>query len=87
MGTYSFNEENARIEFQTMIILHEYPLSVVEQVEFERITNAMKSLFKVVSRNIIKNDIIITLEICPWPCLPGVSKGKKQKQDRPKLIR
>ncbi|XP_026452125.1 zinc finger BED domain-containing protein RICESLEEPER 2-like [Papaver somniferum] len=46
-----------RKELAYMIILHEYPLSIVEHEGFRRYSNALQPLFKVVSRNTIKNDI------------------------------
>lgn len=57
LTTYNFDQSVARKELAYMIILHEYPLSIVEHEGFRRYSNALQPLFKVVSRNTIKNDI------------------------------
>nr|XP_048321651.1 zinc finger BED domain-containing protein DAYSLEEPER-like [Ziziphus jujuba var. spinosa] len=36
VGTYTFDQENARKELANMIVLHEYPLSIVEHYGFRR---------------------------------------------------
>ncbi|KAG6477545.1 hypothetical protein ZIOFF_066812 [Zingiber officinale] len=36
LGTYHFNQDQARTEIANMIILHEYPLSMVDHVGFRR---------------------------------------------------
>ncbi|KAL2533125.1 Zinc finger BED domain-containing protein DAYSLEEPER [Abeliophyllum distichum] len=58
MGTYHFDQEHARTELGKMIILHEYPLSMVEHVGFRSFVKSIQPLFKVVSRNTMKNDIL-----------------------------
>ncbi|XP_074557014.1 zinc finger BED domain-containing protein RICESLEEPER 2-like [Curcuma longa] len=45
-----------------MIILHEYPLSMVDHVGFRRYSYALQPIFKVVSQNTIKNDIMKIFE-------------------------
>ncbi|KAK3039753.1 hypothetical protein RJ639_027410 [Escallonia herrerae] len=58
LGNYTFDQEFARRELGSMIILHEYPLSIVDHVGFRRYSSALQPLFKVPTRNTIKNDII-----------------------------
>ena len=58
LSTYFFDQENARKDLASMIVLHEYPLSMVDHVGFRKYSNALQPLFKMVSRNIIKNDIL-----------------------------
>jgi hypothetical protein len=41
-----------------MIILHEYPLSIVYHIGFKNFCASLQPLFKVVSRNTIKRDIM-----------------------------
>ncbi|XP_075481261.1 zinc finger BED domain-containing protein DAYSLEEPER-like [Primulina tabacum] len=48
LGTYNFNQDHGRAELANMIILHEYPLSMVDHVGFRR--------------NTIKNDIMKVFE-------------------------
>ncbi|XP_022842139.1 zinc finger BED domain-containing protein DAYSLEEPER-like [Olea europaea var. sylvestris] len=58
IGTYSFDQDNARRELGNMIILYEYPLLMVEYIGFRRFMNTLQPLFKNVSRNTIKNGIL-----------------------------
>ncbi len=57
IGTYSFDQEKARNDLARMIVLHEYPLSMVDHVGFRNYSNTLQPLFKMVSRNTVKNDI------------------------------
>jgi len=41
-----------------MIIKHEYPLSIVEHEGFREFCNVIQPLFKMVSRNTIKKEIL-----------------------------
>ncbi|KAJ7959040.1 Zinc finger BED domain-containing protein [Quillaja saponaria] len=41
-----------------MIILHEYPLSIVDHIRFKRYSTAIQPSFKVVSRNTIQEAIM-----------------------------
>ncbi|KAH1198148.1 Zinc finger BED domain-containing protein RICESLEEPER 2 [Glycine max] len=41
-----------------MIILHEYPLAMVDHIGFQRFCNVVQPLFKVISRNTLKLDIL-----------------------------
>ncbi|XP_009797298.2 zinc finger BED domain-containing protein RICESLEEPER 2-like isoform X1 [Nicotiana sylvestris] len=45
-------------KFAHAIILHEYPLSIVNHVGFRNFVASLQPMFKMVSRNTIKNDII-----------------------------
>lgn len=58
MGTYQFDQDHARKELGKMIILHEYPLCMVEQIGFRNFVTSIQPLFKCVSRNTIKSDIL-----------------------------
>nr|XP_028963422.1 zinc finger BED domain-containing protein RICESLEEPER 2-like [Malus domestica] len=61
-GAYSFDEGNARKEIAYMIILHEYPLSMVDHLGFKRFCNSLQPLFKAISRSTIKRDIMKVFE-------------------------
>ena len=41
-----------------MIILHEYPLSIVEHIVFRSCSASLQPMFKIVTRNTIKRDIL-----------------------------
>jgi hypothetical protein len=58
IGKFKFNNEVARRELANMIILHEYPLSIVDHMGFRRYSASLNPDFKVVSRNTIKSDIL-----------------------------
>lgn len=62
LGTYTFDQDQAREELAKMIVLHEYPLRMVEHVGFRRYSHALQPLFRVVSRNTIKSDIFRIFE-------------------------
>lgn len=54
----TFNQEEARRLLVEMIILHEYPLSIVDHEGFRDFLSALQPLFKVPTRNTIRSDII-----------------------------
>ena len=58
LDAYTFDQEFARRQLAKMIILHEYPLSIVEHVGFKMFSQAIQPSFKMVSRNTIKGDIL-----------------------------
>ena len=41
-----------------MVILHEYPLSIVDHIRFREFMASLQTLFKLVSRNTLKSDIL-----------------------------
>jgi len=51
---YTFDQEIARKELSSMIVLHEYPLSMVDHVGFRRFVGALQPLFKIGTRNTIR---------------------------------
>ncbi|KAM3324040.1 hypothetical protein P3S67_005191 [Capsicum chacoense] len=53
-----FDQDVSRRELTHTIILYEYPLSVVDHIGFRKFVASLQPLFKMVSRNIIKNDIL-----------------------------
>ncbi|KAF7147431.1 hypothetical protein RHSIM_Rhsim03G0207300 [Rhododendron simsii] len=57
LTSYSFDHEMARKQLASAIIMHEYPLSIVEHVGFRRYSNALQPLFKVPCRNTMKAEI------------------------------
>ena len=61
-GAHSFDEGNARKELAYMIILHEYPLSMVDHLGFKRFCNSLQPLFKAIASITIKRDIMKVFE-------------------------
>ena len=57
-ANFTFDQEFSRKELASAIVLHEYPLSIVDHVGFRKFVSSLQPLFKMVSRNTIKNDIL-----------------------------
>ncbi|KAL8147056.1 hypothetical protein AgCh_004687 [Apium graveolens] len=57
LASYSFSHDGAKNELAKMIIMHEYPLSIVDHIGFKRYSSYLQPLFKVPCRNTIKNEI------------------------------
>ena len=55
---YTFNQDAARMELTKMIALHEYLLVMVDHTGFRRFCNVVQPLFKVISCNTLKLDIL-----------------------------
>jgi len=55
---YVFDQDVARKELALMIIVHEYPLSMVDHVGFQKFCAALQPAFKVMSRNTIRKIIL-----------------------------
>ncbi|CAH9099035.1 unnamed protein product [Cuscuta epithymum] len=51
------------MELARMIILHGYPLKMVEHIGFSNFVNSLNPCFKMVSRNSIKKDCLKIFEI------------------------
>ena len=63
MEKYVFDQDVARKALAEMVVLHEYPLSIVDHVGFRRYSSALQPMFKMITRNTLKNDIIGIYEI------------------------
>jgi hypothetical protein len=51
---YTFDPDIAREELSAMIVLHEYPLSMVDHVGFRKFVGSLQPLFKIGTRNTIR---------------------------------
>lgn len=78
IGTYTFDEEFARKELATMIILYEYPLNMVEHDGFRRFVSSLQPHFKVVSRNTVKSDILKIYEYEKSKTMKLLDKNKSR---------
>jgi len=58
-----FDQDVSRKQLAHAIILHEYPLSIVDHVGFRNFVASLQPMFKMVSRNTINNDILNFLTI------------------------
>jgi hypothetical protein len=54
---YVFDQQVARKELALMICVHEYPVSMVDHIDFRKFCATLQPLFKLVSRNTIKRYI------------------------------
>ena len=59
VNAYNFDQNVSRNELARMIILHEYPLSVVDHIGFRKYSTSLQPLFRMVSRNTIKDILSI----------------------------
>lgn len=58
LSNYHFNPEKSRNDLAPMIIIHEYPLSIVDHLGFREYSEGLQLLFKAPNRNTVKSDII-----------------------------
>lgn len=63
MGTFLWRtilliKEVARRELGNMLVLHEYPLSIVDHAGFRRFVHALQPLFKLHTRNTIRYTLL-----------------------------
>jgi len=54
----AFNQEVSRRKLVEAIIMHEYPLTIVEYIGFKMFSFSLETRFKMVSRGTIKRDIL-----------------------------
>jgi hypothetical protein len=62
IGVVTYNAENSRKELACAIIMHEYPLSIVEHIGFRRFVGSLQPVFRVPCRNTIKKEILKVYE-------------------------
>lgn len=55
---YTFDPDTAKDELANMIILHEYPLSMVDHVGFRRFVGALQPQFKMGTRNTVRYMVV-----------------------------
>ena len=58
LNAYQFDRVKERNNLTRMVILHEYPLSMVDHIAFREFVGSLQPLFKLISRNTLKSDII-----------------------------
>ncbi|KAK9724441.1 hypothetical protein RND81_05G072100 [Saponaria officinalis] len=58
LASYKFHQDHGRRDLAEMIILHEYPLSMVEHYGFRKFCKTMQPDFKVPCRNTTRKDIM-----------------------------
>ncbi|KAE8701962.1 hypothetical protein F3Y22_tig00110503pilonHSYRG00322 [Hibiscus syriacus] len=63
LAPYEFHQDKGRKDLAEMIILHEYPLTMVEHYDFRKYSNTLQPGFKVPCRNTTKKDIMQRYDI------------------------
>ncbi|KAK2652189.1 hypothetical protein Ddye_012045 [Dipteronia dyeriana] len=58
LSTFQFDQDIARRELANMVILHEYPLSIVDHSGFQRFLTSVQPMFKIPTTNTLKSDIM-----------------------------
>ena len=58
MGDFTFDQDVSGEKLTHAIILHEYPLSIVDHVRFKEFSSSLQPLNKMVSHNTIRDDIM-----------------------------
>ncbi|KAF7839838.1 putative AC transposase [Senna tora] len=58
LKNFNFDPEVSRRDFVEAIIFHEYPLAMADHIKFKKFISNLQSLFKMVTRNTIKSDIL-----------------------------
>ena len=58
LNAYQFDQNIVRNNLSRMIIQHEYPLSIVDHIGFREFVKSLQPLFKLISRNTLKSDIL-----------------------------
>ena len=58
LNAYQFDRVKERNNLARMVIQHEYPLSMVDHIAFREFVGSLQPLFKLISRNTLKSDII-----------------------------
>ncbi|KAD3067879.1 hypothetical protein E3N88_35759 [Mikania micrantha] len=62
LSCYNFDADKSRKDLTEMVVMHEYPLSVVEHHGFRKFVGGLQPFFKVPSRNTLKTDIFKIFE-------------------------
>ncbi|KAI3783257.1 hypothetical protein L1987_42333 [Smallanthus sonchifolius] len=62
LSCYNFDADKSRHDLAEMVIVHEYPLSMVEHHGFRKFVGSLQPFFKVPSRNTLKSDILKIFE-------------------------
>ncbi|XP_075670322.1 zinc finger BED domain-containing protein RICESLEEPER 2-like [Castanea sativa] len=58
LNAYQFDQGKVMNNLARMVILHEYPISIVDHIGFREFVVSLQPLFKLVTINTLKNDIL-----------------------------
>ncbi|XP_021741913.1 zinc finger BED domain-containing protein RICESLEEPER 2-like [Chenopodium quinoa] len=54
----TFDQDVSRRELVKMVVIHEYPLSIVDHIGFRSFVKSLNDNFKFISRNTLRNDVM-----------------------------
>ncbi|XP_028066490.1 zinc finger BED domain-containing protein DAYSLEEPER-like [Camellia sinensis] len=63
VANFKFDQERSRMDFSRMVIKHNYPFNMAEHEFFEIFCNNLQPMFKLVSRNTVRADVLDVYEI------------------------
>ena len=58
LNTYQFDQVRVRNKLARMVIIHKYPLSIVDHIGFREFVDDLQPMFKLVTRNTLKSYIL-----------------------------
>ncbi|XP_051120954.1 zinc finger BED domain-containing protein DAYSLEEPER-like [Andrographis paniculata] len=74
LETHVFNQEDSRHDLATMVILHDYPLTMVDHIGFRRFLGNLQPCFSMITRNTLKGDIFKIYEVEKNKCYEILDK-------------
>jgi hypothetical protein len=77
-GNYTFNQNVSRNELAKMIVLHEYPIKMVNHIGFRNFLHSLQPMFKIASRNTMRNDIVKLYESEKAKQMKSLAKNKSR---------
>ncbi|KAJ0110676.1 hypothetical protein Patl1_03253 [Pistacia atlantica] len=78
LSNYQLDQQARRDDLANMIILHEYPLSMVDDWGFRKFCNTISPSFNIVSRRTIKRDIMKMYEVEKEKSMKMLSKNRSR---------
>lgn len=54
----TFDQDVSRRELVKMVVIHEYPLSIVDHIGFRSFVKSLNDDFKMISRNTLRSDVV-----------------------------
>ena len=78
LSNYVFNAQTSREDIANMIIVHDYPISIVEHWGFRKYSNGLAPLFKVPCRATTKSDIMKVYETKKTSMLSCLEKNESR---------
>ncbi|KAJ0093822.1 hypothetical protein Patl1_25849 [Pistacia atlantica] len=78
LNNYHLDQQVGRDNLANMIILHEYPLSMVDNMGFRKFCNTISPSFNIISRRTIKREIMKMYEVQKEKSMKILSKNRSR---------